>query len=167
MWQNIGKGQDIMQQRQRFGQNHEEQQQAPPATSFTNHLVIHADCHAANKGLFAGLLILVGTVISVIIFYIALDDFRSGFAAQWVNLTSQAALLVIMIITVLCAYRQITKLDINIHAVSLLDDLLLFLCLPSFFLYTIFTVVPAMAHQDYYAIVVCSMQVRVALSMPS
>lgn len=86
-------------------------------------------------------------------------SFRSGFAAQWVNLTSQAVLLVIMIITVLCAYRQITKLDINIHAVSLLDDLLLFLCLPSFFLYTIFTVVPAMAHQDYYAIVVCSLQV--------
>lgn len=27
----------------------------------------------------------VGTVISVIIFYIALDDFRSGFAAQWVS----------------------------------------------------------------------------------
>jgi len=156
MWQNIGKGQDILRQRQRL---HNLGGNPSPATSFTNHLVIHADCHSANKGLFAGLLILVGTVISVIIFYIALDDFRSGFAAQWVNLTSQAVLLVIMIITVLCAYRQITKLDINIHAVSLLDDLLLFLCLPSFFLYTIFTVVPAMAHQDYYAIVVCSLQV--------
>ncbi|XP_021954903.2 proton channel OtopLc isoform X1 [Folsomia candida] len=167
MWQNIGKGQDIMRKRTRFRDSNQGPSHPSPVTSFTNHLIIHADCHAANKGLFAGLLILVGTVISVIIFYIALDDFRSGFAAQWVNLTSQAVLLVIMIITVLCAYRQITKLDINIHAVSLLDDLLLFLCLPSFFLYTIFTVVPAMAHQDYYAIVVCSLQViQVILQTP-
>ncbi|ODM94668.1 Otopetrin-1 [Orchesella cincta] len=138
-----------------------------PAASFTNHLVIHADCHSANKGLFAGLLVLVGTVVSVIIFYIALDDSSSGFAAQWVNLMSQMGLLILMIITVLCAYRQITKLDVNMNPVSLLDDLLLFLCLPSFFLYTIFTVVPAIAHQDYYAIVVCTLQVvQVILQTP-
>jgi hypothetical protein len=121
--------------------------------------VIHADCHSANKGLFAGLLVLVGTVVSVIIFYIALDESSSGLAAQWVNMFSQGALLVLMIITVLVAYRQITKLDVNMHPISLLDDLLLFFCLPSFFLYTIFTVVPAMAHKDYYAILVCTLQV--------
>jgi len=159
MWQNIGKGEEHH-RRRRFqkptSQAHEE---AYPATSFTNHLVIHADCHSANKGLFAGLLVLVGTVVSVIIFYIALDDSRSGFAAQWVNLTSQAVLLILMIMTVLVAYRQITKLDVNMNPVSLLDDLLLFFCLPSFFLYTIFTVVPAMAHEDYYAIIVCILQV--------
>lgn len=158
MWQNIGKGKRIGHHGSRCFNHHNS-----PAASFTNHLIIHADCHSANKGLFAGLLVLVGTVVSVIIFYIALDDSSSGFAAQWVNLTSQMGLLILMIITVLCAYRQITKLDVNMNPVSLLDDLLLFLCLPSFFLYTIFTVVPAIAHQDYYAIVVCTLQASLLL----
>lgn len=160
MWQNIGKGEESRRRRRFRLQSFTSEENDFPPASFTNHLVIHADCHSANKGLFAGLLVLVGTVVSVIIFYIALDDSSSGFAAQWVNLTSQAALLILMIITVLVAYRQITKLDVNMHPVSLLDDLLLFFCLPSFFLYTIFTVVPAMAHQDYFAIVVCTLQVN-------
>lgn len=162
MWQNIGKGEESR-RRRRFRHQFDKTPQEPsefPPTSFTNNLIIHADCHSANKGLFAGLLVLVGTVVSVIIFYIALDESRSGFAAQWVNMTSQGTLLILMIGTVLVAYRQITKLDVNMHPVSLLDDLLLFFCLPSFFLYTIFMVVPAMAHQDYYAIVVCSLQVK-------
>ncbi|CAG7820957.1 unnamed protein product [Allacma fusca] len=167
MWQNIGKGEESRRRRRFRLQSINSHEDDFPPTSFNNHLIIHADCHSANKGLFAGLLVLVGTVVSVIIFYIALDDSSSGFAAQWVNLTSQAGLLVLMIITVLVAYRQITKLDVNMHPVSLLDDLLLFFCLPSFFLYTIFTVVPAMAHQDYFAIVVCTLQViQVILQTP-
>ena len=160
MWQNIGKGEESRRRRRFRLQSYNSQDNDFPLTSFTNHLIIHADCHSANKGLFAGLLVLVGTVVSVIIFYIALDESRSGLAAQWVNMFSQGTLLILMIITVLVAYRQITKLDVNMHPISLLDDLLLFFCLPSFFLYTIFTVVPAMAHQDYYAIVVCTLQVR-------
>lgn len=50
MWQNIGKGQDIMRKRTRFRDSNQGPSHPSPVTSFTNHLIIHADCHAANKG---------------------------------------------------------------------------------------------------------------------
>jgi hypothetical protein len=39
-----------------------------------SNLVIHADCHSANKGLFAGLIVLVGSIVSIILFCIAMAD---------------------------------------------------------------------------------------------
>lgn len=48
-----------------------------------------------------------------------------------------------MTITSIFAYRQITKLDVNKEHVSLLDDLLLFICIPAFFLNGIVAIIPA------------------------
>lgn len=39
-----------------------------------SNLVIHADCHSANKGLFAGLIVLVGSIVSIILFCIVMAD---------------------------------------------------------------------------------------------
>jgi hypothetical protein len=39
-----------------------------------SNLVIHADCHAANKGLFAGLIVLVASIVSIILFCIVMAD---------------------------------------------------------------------------------------------
>ena len=37
---------------------------------------------------------------------------------------------------------QIAHLEVNPHPISMLDDLLLFICIPSFFLYTFFKIAP-------------------------
>lgn len=58
------------------------------------------------------------------------------------------------------ACRQLATLDINDNPVSQLDDLLLFICIPSFFLYGIFSIVPAMAYSNYMALIVAILQVR-------
>jgi hypothetical protein len=39
-----------------------------------SNLVVHADCHSANKGLFAGLIVLAGSIVSIILFCIAMAD---------------------------------------------------------------------------------------------
>lgn len=57
------------------------------------------------------------------------------------------------------AYRQLGQLDINPDPVSQLDDLLLFACLPSFFLYGVFGVVPAMVYRNYMSLGVVILQV--------
>lgn len=52
-------------------------------------------------------------------------------------------LLGIMIIATVFAYFQTSKLDVNHHSMSMLDDVLLFIAIPAFFLETIFSMVPA------------------------
>ena len=47
----------------------------------------------------------------------------------------ESVMLLIMIIASIWAYYSIYKLDINPNPISFLDDLLLIICIPSFFLY--------------------------------
>lgn len=46
-----------------------------------------------------------------------------------------------MLIGAVVAYNQIRQLDVNEHSISLLDDVLLFICLPAFFIETTFSLV--------------------------
>lgn len=55
---------------------------------------------------------------------------------------SELCLHLIMLVVAVLAYYQIRKLDINPHPISLLDDLLLFVCIPAFYMETCFTLVP-------------------------
>lgn len=48
-----------------------------------------------------------------------------------------------MILAVLCAYYQTSKLDINTHPISKLDDVLLFIAIPAFFMDTVLSMAPA------------------------
>lgn len=59
------------------------------------------------------------------------------------------------------ACRQLALLDVNANPVSQLDDLLLFICIPSFFLYGIFSIVPAIAYTNYMALLVAILQVNI------
>lgn len=47
----------------------------------------------------------------------------------------------VMLFAVVIAFNQTTKLDINEHPISLLDDVLLFICLPAFTLETVLSLV--------------------------
>lgn len=58
-----------------------------------------------------------------------------------INYYARLGLHSLMLIAVVIAYNQTRKLDINEHPISLLDDILLFICLPAFFMETVFSVV--------------------------
>ncbi len=45
-------------------------------------------------------------------------------------------------------YIKIAHLDINPHPINFLDDLLLFICIPSFFMYCLFSAMPVMADEN-------------------
>ena len=79
----------------------------------------------------------------------------------WIGLVSESTLLILMICAAGLACRQLAVLDINANPVSQLDDLLLFICIPSFFLYGIFSIVPAMAYSNYMALFVAILQVNI------
>lgn len=78
----------------------------------------------------------------------------------WIGLVSESTLLILMIGAAGLACRQLASLNVNANPVSQLDDLLLFICIPSFFLYGIFSIVPAMAYSNYMALFVAILQVK-------
>ncbi len=75
MWQNVGKvdayrSGDGSRSTSPSRNNHYDQ------LLLRNHLVIHADCSSANRGLFAGLVVMVATAVSIIVFFLAFSDRR-------------------------------------------------------------------------------------------
>ncbi|XP_038213292.1 proton channel OtopLc-like [Zerene cesonia] len=110
---------------------------------YTSNIVIYADCHASNKGLFLGMVLTVVAVGILILGFVLGNvgdsNFReTGYAINnWSMLTMHTLLLIACVI----AYNQMRKLDINEHPISLLDDILLFVCLPAFFMETVLSMV--------------------------
>ncbi|XP_046624717.1 proton channel OtopLc-like isoform X1 [Neodiprion virginianus] len=117
-----------------------------------SNIIVHADCHHANRGLFAGLLVLVFSIVSIILFFVAFSDSQYIQVGKTINSVTELVLLSIMTVTALLAYHQIKQLDVNHHPVSLLDDILLFIAVPAFFLYALFSIVPAVQKQDWLKI---------------
>lgn len=66
-----------------------------------------------------------------------------------VNNIFELTVLVILLVTVLLAYVQTAKLDINHHPMSRLDDMLLFIAVPAFFLESVFSMVPAVVNGSW------------------
>ena len=154
MWQNIG--------REHHGEQMHSQGHADPTKQHANTSTITVDCHSANRGLFIGLLLVVITVITVIIFFLAFSNDEYTNVGRYVNTYSDLMLTVMMTVTVILAYRQIVKLDLITNPTAMLDTLLLFIAIPSFFLYGIFSTVPAVQLDDSLSrisIVLSAMQV--------
>ncbi|MCL4149453.1 UNVERIFIED_CONTAM: hypothetical protein GTU68_047684 [Idotea baltica] len=109
----------------------------------SSNLIIYVDCHSSNRGLFAGLLLTVSTVISIILFFIFTSNEETKWHGLQVNGYSELIIHFIMGIAAVLAYLAIRSLDIVKHKVSSVDDILLYICLPCIFLYAVFSLVPA------------------------
>lgn len=81
--------------------------------------------------------------IFVIYLFVVIGNSEHVHIAVMVNLITFLILTILMTITSIVAYRQITKLDVDFGYHNLLDELLLFVCIPAFFLNGIFSMIPA------------------------
>ncbi|XP_015593570.1 uncharacterized protein LOC107266975 isoform X2 [Cephus cinctus] len=113
-----------------------------------SNIILHADCTHTNRGLFGGILVLVASIVSIILFFIAVAEPEYAAIGIWANQVTEAVLLTVMTLSAILAYRKIIRLDVNHHPISLLDDILLFIAIPAFFLYAIFSIVPAAQKRD-------------------
>ena len=57
------------------------------------------------------------------------------------NSCTRLGLHTLLLFAVVIAFNQMRQLDINEHPISLLDDVLLFICLPAFFMETVLSLV--------------------------
>ncbi|XP_058443308.1 proton channel OtopLc-like [Malaya genurostris] len=111
-------------------------------------MIVYGDCHATSRGLFAGLILVVATIVVIILFHIAArdDDYRD--VGVLVDSIFEVTVLGIMTLAAILAYFQTSKLDINQHPISRLDDVLLFIAIPAFFSETFFSMIPAFENQS-------------------
>lgn len=65
-----------------------------------------------------------------------------------INDIFELAVILVMVGATVLAYLQTTKLDINHHPMSKLDDILLFIAIPAFITDTTFTLVPAIIYNS-------------------
>ncbi|XP_030750787.1 proton channel OtopLc-like isoform X3 [Sitophilus oryzae] len=120
-----------------------------------SNVTIHADCHAANKGLFGGFIILVFSIVSVILFFItyyneSVDMAENG---RIINNSTKIVIIFLMIVGAIYAYSQMAKLDVNKVAHNSMDNFLLLMCLPAFFVHGIFSIIPAVTSGNVLAVI--------------
>ena len=72
-------------------------------------------------------------VIGLILFFV-LEDHQS----KYIGGVIEGGMLLSMIVASFWVYFSLYKLDVNPHPISFLDDLLLLICLPAFFLFCVF-----------------------------
>ncbi|XP_047111749.1 proton channel OtopLc-like [Schistocerca piceifrons] len=133
----------------------------------SSNLSIHVDCHSANKGLFAGIIVLLTSVVSIILFFVAVTDSNYVTIGVDVHMWTEFAILILMTVTVLFAYWQIITLDVNEHPISLLDDLLLAVCLPAYFFYAILSLYPSVVYSEIvFSIIILLRVLQVLIQTP-
>ncbi|CAH0669009.1 unnamed protein product [Spodoptera exigua] len=116
---------------------------------FTSNIVIYADCHASNRGMFLGLIVMViitGMLIIGFVFSSVGEEFME--LGYLLNSCTKLGLHVLLLFAVVIAFNQLRQLDINEHPISLLDDVLLFICLPAFFMETVFSLVATISYAN-------------------
>ena len=105
-------------------------------------MVISANCANSNRGLFLGLGLLVITMASVIVHLVwqtSCDEILVDSARKLSHII-ECINLFFMIVATIVTYVKIIQLDVNPHPVSFLDDLLLLICIPSYFILFFFSI---------------------------
>lgn len=107
-------------------------------------MTISANCANSNRGLFFGLGLLVITIVCVIVHLVWQKSCDQLFVDSALTLSYliECINLFLMLIATILTYINIVKLDVNPHPVSFLDDLLLLICIPSYFLLFFFSIGP-------------------------
>ncbi|XP_035207820.1 proton channel OtopLc-like [Stegodyphus dumicola] len=135
--------------------------------AYQSNLVINADCHSANKGLFIGLFLLLTIIVTVIVFFVAMSTHGYEEKAVSIHTGQEGILTVIGLVSVCVAFYQIHKLDISEHPITFLDDVLLFVPLPFYFVHGIMSIMAEVANQNYTRLAVHTLvTVQVVVQTP-
>ena len=96
---------------------------------------LFADCTSSNGGMFAGILSVIAVTITCVVLLTMGDcDYDLN---QNISNSMRIVVFAILIATSAYCYYIVACLEVNPHPISLLDDMLLFFCMPAFFLYGI------------------------------
>ena len=106
-------------------------------------LVLYADCSSSTKGMFVGIFFVLFSFTTCLTMYI-LNDGCNIETYIIVAQTMECAIFFSMSLACISLYYKIAQRDVNPNPISFLDDLLLIICLPAFFLFGILSLVANM-----------------------
>ena len=101
---------------------------------------LFADCTSSNGGMFAGILSVIAVTITCV-GVLTMSDCEYDLN-QNISNSMRIVVFAILIATSAYCYYIVACLEVNPHPISLLDDMLLFFCMPAFFLYGIVSMGP-------------------------
>lgn len=140
----------------------------PTASCDTEHCrtstSIQIDCQSSFRGIFAGHVLIILTIVLVILLFVGVENklifffdiflsisqrFSSSIDRSYlqtsiaINKIFEIGVLSIMIVASIIAYVRLTSLDVNNRPHLKHDSILLFISIPAFFMETIFSLIPA------------------------
>ncbi|XP_054159742.1 proton channel OtopLc-like [Oppia nitens] len=145
IWTNIGKEHLSAPNKRQVSITSEDDLDEQQANSYRTSILINADCHSSNRGLFGGITTLMATVVTIIIFFATLSINRFGVSIY----SGQIAILtLICCVVVPFAYVKIRHLDVVKYehfdnANTSMDDLLVLLPVPFFIIHYMHSIIVA------------------------
>ncbi|XP_044747991.1 proton channel OtopLc isoform X8 [Coccinella septempunctata] len=99
------------------------------------------DCVGASKGLFFGLLLLVGSLICLILFFVLIHQERFSLLAIYLADVSHCALMALSIIAIIIGFIRVQSLKFKAEEQTDLNDILLRVSAFGLFLYAVFSII--------------------------
>ncbi|KAG5314608.1 OTOP2 protein, partial [Acromyrmex insinuator] len=99
------------------------------------------DCVGASKGLFFGLLLLVGSLICLILFFVLIHHPEFGLLAIYLADVSHCVLMALSIIAIIIGFIRVQSLKFKAEEQSDLNDILLRVSAFGLFVYAVFSVI--------------------------
>ena len=99
------------------------------------------DCVGASKGLFFGLLLLVGSLICLILFFVLIRNPNLGLLAIYLADASHCGLMALSIIAIIIGFIRVQNLKFKAEEQSDLNDILLRVSAFGLFIYSVFSVI--------------------------
>ncbi|CAB3373036.1 Hypothetical predicted protein [Cloeon dipterum] len=135
MWSRIGRN-------PRYLSDEEEGLMAPvamvPVRRIENGRV---DCVGASKGLFFGLLLLVGSLICLILFFVLVQHKDLGLLAIYLADVSHCVVLSLALLAIFIGFCRIRSLKFHTDVTNILNDILLRVSAFGLFIYAVFSVI--------------------------
>ena len=103
-------------------------------------LVLYADCSSSTKGMFVGIFFVLFSFTTCLTMYILNDGCNVETFIVGAQIM-ECAIFFSMSLACISLYYKIAQRDVNPNPISFLDDLLLIICLPAFFLFGILSLV--------------------------
>ncbi|KAL0268551.1 UNVERIFIED_CONTAM: hypothetical protein PYX00_010452 [Menopon gallinae] len=116
------------------------------------------DCVGASKGLFFGLLLLVGSLICLILFFVLIQHQHLGLLAIYLADASHCALMILSIFAIIIGFIRVRSLKFKSDEQSDLNDILLRVSAFGLFIYAVFSVIAgalnAFTHEPNFLVMV-------------
>ena len=114
---------------------------SPHNPQLKKHLRMSVDCSGANRGLFFGIFTLVGTIISLIVFFVLVEKPDYRHSAVMVVHISELGLYFLALVAVVVAAYKIRDMKFHRQPGDALDMILLLVSLIGVFIYSVFSIV--------------------------